>query len=93
MAPTQLQRRIMTVLASNRTPTSYVAGGLVLNRNWSRLSDDIDVFHDTDEEIVDAARRDIDALRQAGFSTRIDVEIYGVVEATVSDHGAETVIQ
>jgi hypothetical protein len=48
MALTQLQRRIMTVLASNRTRTSYVAGGLVLNRNWSRLSDDIDVFHDTD---------------------------------------------
>ncbi len=51
MALTQLQRRIMAVLASNRTRTSYVAGGLVLNRDWPRMSDDIDVFHDTDEEI------------------------------------------
>jgi hypothetical protein len=93
MALTPLQRRVMAVLALNRSPTSYVAGGLVLNRDWPRLSDDIDVFHDTDEEIVDAARKDIAALRRAGFTARVDVESYGIVEATVGEDGLETVVQ
>ena len=93
MALTPLQRRIMTVLAANRSRSSYVAGGLVLNRAWPRISDDIDVFHDTDEEIVDAARKDINSLKLAGFKVRVDVEIYGVVEATVGEYGVETIIQ
>lgn len=83
----------MAVLALNRSRTSYVAGGLVLNRDWPRVSDDIDVFHDTDEEIVDAARKDIAALKRAGLTARVDVEVYGVVEATVGEYGIETVIQ
>jgi hypothetical protein len=93
MALTELQRAILALLAANRSQSSYVAGGLVLNRDWPRTSDDIDVFHDTDEEIVEAARRDIEALRQAGFAARVDVETYGMVEATIGREGSETIIQ
>lgn len=50
MALTDLQKHVMRCLATNRSETSYVAGGVVLNRDWPRRSDDIDVFHDTDEE-------------------------------------------
>lgn len=46
MALTDLQKGIVKCLAANRSDTSYVAGGLVLNRDWPREPDDMDVFHD-----------------------------------------------
>jgi hypothetical protein len=93
MALTQLQRNVMACIAKNRSGTSYVAGGLALNRNWPRLSDDIDVFHDTDEEIGARADLDIETLRQAGFKVNVVVNIYGCVEAEVSNAAAATIIQ
>ena len=51
MALTQIQKDIMASIAANRSDSSYVAGGVVLNMDWPRVSDDIDIFHDTDEEI------------------------------------------
>ncbi|MFC0010463.1 hypothetical protein [Devosia nitrariae] len=83
----------MQVIAANRSETSYMAGGAVLNKDWSRLSDDLDIFHDTDEEIVASAQSDIDALRSAGFKVNIDVLVYGVVECTVSRDRDATVLQ
>jgi hypothetical protein len=54
MALTQLQSDILRCLAKNRSQTSYLAGGLMLNKSWR--SDDIAVFHDTDEEVTEAAK-------------------------------------
>ncbi|MFB9951372.1 hypothetical protein ACFFP0_21195 [Rhizobium puerariae] len=93
MALTALQRAIMASIAKNRSETSYLAGGLVLNRDWPRLSDDIDIFHDTDEEIGPVAERDMKALRTNGFIVSVDVLIYGCVEASVSRDGESTLIQ
>lgn len=90
---TALQKDIMLCLSKNRSETSYIAGGVALNRHWARLSDDIDVFHDTDEEIGEAAQRDMQALRSSGFLVSVDVNIYGCVEATVSKGGTSTQIQ
>ncbi len=39
MAPTDLQKAILAVIAGNRSETSYLAGGLLLNRDWPRQSD------------------------------------------------------
>lgn len=47
MALTQIQKDIMASIAGNRSDSSYIAGGLVLNMDWPRVSDDIDIFHDT----------------------------------------------
>jgi hypothetical protein len=44
MALTQLQSDILRRLARNRSETSYLAGGLILNKNWERRSDDIDIL-------------------------------------------------
>jgi hypothetical protein len=93
MALTELQRAVLRVLASNRTETSYMAGGAVLNLDWPRMSDDFDIFHDTDEEIGAAADRDITSVREAGFAVAVDIRIYGLVEATVSRHGSSTILQ
>lgn len=94
MALTDLQRSVMRCLAKNRSESSYVAGGLVLNRDWPRLSDDIDIFHDTDEQIVDAANRDMELLTAEGFRVLVDIKIYGCVEARVRRfESSETIIQ
>src|SRR5947209_8115274 len=93
MALTQLQSDVLRCLAKNRSETSYFAGGLVLNRNWERRSDDIDVFHDTDEEVTEAAKTDLATLEAAGYRTHKDIFIYGCAEATISNGQSETIIQ
>jgi hypothetical protein len=93
MALTQLQSDILRRLAKNRSESSYLAGGLILNRNWPRRSDDIDIFHDTDEEVADAAKADLAVLDAAKYRTHIDFIIYGCVDATVSDETSSTIIQ
>lgn len=41
MALTEIQKDVMVSIAKNRSDTSYVAGGVVLNMDWPRMSDDI----------------------------------------------------
>jgi hypothetical protein len=93
MALTQLQSDILRCLAKNRSETSYLAGGLMLNKNWQRRSDDIDIFHDTDEEVTGAAQADLALLDAAGYKTHTDFIVYGCVDATISDGKSATVIQ
>jgi hypothetical protein len=93
VALTDLQKRVMRRLSVNRSPSSYLAGGLILNLNWPRRSDDIDIFHDTDEEVSEVAERDIADLESEGFRLTVDVRAYGTYEATVADHDSSTVIQ
>ena len=93
MALTELQKRIMQRLSLNRSQSSYLAGGLILNLNWPRRSDDIDIFHDTDEEVSGVAEKDIADLEKEGFRVTVDVRTYGTYEATVSDSSSSTVIQ
>jgi len=93
MALTQLQSDVLRHLAKNRSETSYLAGGLMLNKNWQRRSDDIDIFHDTDEEVTDAAKADLAVLDAVGYKTHTDFIIYGCVDATVFDGTSSTIIQ
>lgn len=93
MALTPLQKQVMAVIAANRSDTSYMAGGAVLNEDWFRMSDDLDIFHDTDEEIVATARKDMASLESAGFKVSVDVLIFGVVECTVSKGDEATMLQ
>jgi hypothetical protein len=93
MALTQLQSDILRRLAKNRSETSYLAGGVILNKDWQRRSDDIDIFHDSDEEVTGAAMTDLAVLESAGYRVHRDFIIYGSVEATVSDQTSSTIIQ
>lgn len=93
MALTQLQSEILRRLAKNRSKSSYLAGGVILNKNWARRSDDIDIFHDADEQVTEAAKADLATLEAAGFQTHRDFIIYGAVDATVSDGTSSTIIQ
>jgi hypothetical protein len=57
-------------LAAQRDPESYVAGATPLNRDAIRYSGDIDVFHDREERVAEAALADGKILETAGFSVR-----------------------
>ncbi|MEA2883945.1 MAG: hypothetical protein QOH32_3201 [Bradyrhizobium sp.] len=93
MALTELQKRVMRRLSVNRSEKSYLAGGVILNLDWPRRSDDIDIFHDTDEAVAAAALKDIADLESAGFRISVEVRTFGLFEATVFDDGSSTTIQ
>jgi hypothetical protein len=84
MALTPLQRRILRVIAKNRSPESHIAGGAPLARVSGRVSDDIDVFHDAEEAVLAAAETDSAALRRAGLSVEATVHSRSLVDGIVS---------
>ena len=92
MPLTEYQRRILVLLAKNRDPNSYVAGGAVVNRfpDSPRYSDDIDIFHDAAEAVREAFHRDYETLTEAGFIINAVINEDSFVRAIVSD-GADSV--
>ena len=68
MPLSKLQIDILRLLASHRNPESFVGGSTPLNRNTLRYSGDIDVFHDREERVTEAALNDARALEDAGYS-------------------------
>lgn len=65
---TKLQSHVLRVLAAKRSPDSYIAGGVALNREGPRFSGDIDIFQDSEERLETAAEADARALSEAGFT-------------------------
>jgi hypothetical protein len=65
---TKLQSHVLRVLAAKRSPDSYIAGGVALNREEPRFSGDIDIFQDSEERLETAAEADARALSEAGFT-------------------------
>jgi hypothetical protein len=63
----KIQIEILRLLASHRDPESYVAGATPLNRSATRISADIDVFHDRAERVSTAAIDDAQTLESAGY--------------------------
>jgi hypothetical protein len=63
----KIQIDILRLLASHRDPESYVAGSTPLNRDALRYSGDIDVFHDREERVGQAASGDAAVLEAGGF--------------------------
>ena len=94
MALTRFQRTLCRLLADHRIRSgeSYVAGGVALNEllGGSRVSRDIDLFHDTEEAVEASWTADRLLLEQAGYEVRVLRERPGFVEAEISD-GGETV--
>jgi hypothetical protein len=67
MPLTRLQSQILRRLAAQRDPESYVAGSTPLNREYPRLSEDIDIFHDREERVALAAEEDAALLQADGL--------------------------
>ncbi len=90
MALTPLQRRVLRVIAKNRSPDSRVAGGAPLARLSGRTSDDIDIFHDAAEAVLRAAEIDADALKAAGFGIELTNRGRSVVDGVVGRSSGES---
>ena len=67
MPLTKLQSHVLRLLAAARSLDSYIAGGVALNRDGPRYSDDIDIFQDTEQRLHDAAVADARTLTAAGL--------------------------
>jgi hypothetical protein len=72
---------------------SYVAGGTALSEalSSSRISRDIDLFHDTDAALEASWTRDQEVLLEQGWSLRVLRNRPGLVEAEIV-RGADTVL-
>lgn len=65
---------MLKLLAANRSPESFVAGGIALNaREPVRWSADVDLFHDAEDAVVRATETDLASLHAAGYSSRQEV--------------------
>ena len=74
MPLTPFQSAILRLLARNRSPESYVAGGVALNaQEGTRFSADVDVFHDVEDAVISSSEADVKLLVQSGYSVRQDI--------------------
>ena len=95
MAVTGFQRAICHLLAASRIERgdAYVAGGVALNllTGSTRISRDIDLFHDTLEALEATWQADRKLLDRHGYEVRSVHERRSYVEAVVGK-GADTVL-
>lgn len=94
MPLTDFQKKLMKVLATNRTEDSYLAGGsaLHISANSKRYSNDLDFFHDSDRRVAAASESDFRLLKENGFFVEVEMRQPGYVRAVVrSEQGATKV--
>jgi len=84
---TKLQSHVLRVLAAERSPDSYIAGGVAINREGPRFSADIDVFQDTEQRLEAASQADAKALIDVGLTFSWRKVVTGKREAEVEGLG------
>ena len=77
-------RRRAVPLSTHRNPESYVAGAAVLNQEGPRFSSDIDIFHDLEEAVAQAADSDAAVLSAQGYQVQWVRREPGIHIATVN---------
>lgn len=91
MALSAFQRTVCRLLAENRVASgeSDVAGGVALNAliAASRVSRDLDLFHDTDEALAASWDADRRLLEEAGYRVAVVRERQTFIEAEVAMAG------
>jgi hypothetical protein len=97
MALTAHQREVCRLISKRLRDSGegYVAGGLALNLilNGTRLSRDIDLFHDAEEAVLSGWLQDCRILEENGHHLEILRDIAGFKEALVSKGEAKTLVQ
>ncbi len=82
---TELQRTVLRLLAAHRDPESYVAGSTYLARRGSRISGDVDIFHDREERVARAAEGDARAIDDAGLGVQWHRREPTLYQAVITD--------
>lgn len=92
MPLTDFQRGVLAVIAPNRAPDSYLAGGTALHfaPESARYSHDLDLFHDLETRVAEAFSADTSLLRSAGYELEILLSQPGFIRAIVSRDGRST---
>lgn len=81
------QKKLLRLLAINRSPSAYLAGGLIGARRSSRMSDDVDLFHDTPELLTEAFESDLRCLEEEGYTVEAKRLGPSMIRATASKDG------
>ena len=92
MPLTEIQIEILKLLAQNRSIESYLAGGALINRaaDSLRISDDLDLFHDSASAVQLAYQKDKDLLLKAGFLVN-ELSVYSSFIKSLVTKGEKTV--
>ena len=97
MALTEFQRDVCRLLAHNRVAAgeAYFAGGPTLNEliESSRISRDVDLFHDTEEALEATWAADRELLEANHFTVTVIRERPSFVEAQASRDGETLLLQ
>ena len=82
----EFQLLVLSTIAKNRNPNSYVAGGAAINAasNTPRFSSDLDLFHASSEAVQLSFATDRESLERAGFAITVHVNQPGFVSAVVT---------
>jgi hypothetical protein len=83
---TAFQRTILRLLAGNRSPNSYLAGGAALHfkPNSHRFCKHLDFFHDSEERAASTFDVDAGLLRASGFAVDVELSQPGHIRALIS---------
>ena len=68
MPITKFQSDVLRLLAAQRSPDSYIAGGVAINREGPRISADIAIFPDSAARLDSAVKADEAALTGGGYT-------------------------
>lgn len=97
MALTLIQRSVCRILAADRKQSgeSYVAGGAALGEalGHTRISRDLDIFHDGVEAVTRSWQRDSLLLTAAGYAVTPLRDRPGYVEALVEKDDSRVVLE
>jgi hypothetical protein len=97
MSLTHFQRKVCRLLAADHIARGnrYVAGGAALNEllHASRVSHDVDLFHDTREALEASWQADRKILQHAGFEVQVIREFPAFIEAEVRQNTDGVVLQ
>ena len=89
------EREVLRLIAANRHPDSFVAGGTVLNQapDTLRYSRDVDLFHDSTGSLAAAAQADAATLTAHGFTVESKSHGDSFIRARVTRGELETKIE
>ena len=93
MPLSKIQIEILSLIAANRNPESYVAGGSAINQTGPRTSADVDIFHDREEAVAAAAAADAALLEAKGFTVQWLRREPGIYGALVQRPGESTKLE
>ncbi len=91
----KFESQVLRVIAHNRTPESHVAGATILNReeNSPRVSRDIDLFHDTEDVLMQAFQTDVESLTAETYQVTVQNDSPSFKRALVSKDNQTTRIE